>query len=381
MEKVIFDIDGVLLSEKRYFDVSALTVWEWYCSPLYMNILPEPVRADLTEDKIDSLRARFWKDDELLSWLKGHGINNNWDMVHAHIVTTLWLLLEQYVKTNGSVSLPELSSPSEVQCLGKLLQGIALPEAGQVLERLDTIVPAQADKNGVFSILQTTLGAALGEQAARWASLDSSLWQLHFACFQNWYFGDELYAQTYGDVPYNPGKEGFLRREEPLGSISAIRDMFRELKRRGYEIAIASGRSQMEMQIPFETYGWLSEFDPFYISTDTDVVAAEQQLGLSLDKPNPFAYYLGAFGKDRSRYQEYVDHPDRFKQGTYYVVGDSLSDVWCAKAMGAVMIGTLTGLEGKAAKEMFEREGAEYIVDSVLDILGILTGPATDRFE
>jgi hypothetical protein len=38
-------------------------------------------------------------------------------------------------------------------------------------------------------------------------------------------------------------------------------------------------------------------------------------------------------------------------------------------------------LEGKAAKEMFEREGAEYIVDSVLDILGILTGPATDRFE
>ena len=28
MKKVIFDIDGVLLSEERYFDVSALTVWE-----------------------------------------------------------------------------------------------------------------------------------------------------------------------------------------------------------------------------------------------------------------------------------------------------------------------------------------------------------------
>ena len=30
MKKVIFDVDGVLLSEKRYFDVSALTLWEWY---------------------------------------------------------------------------------------------------------------------------------------------------------------------------------------------------------------------------------------------------------------------------------------------------------------------------------------------------------------
>ena len=28
MKKVIFDVDGVLLSEKRYFDVSALVVWE-----------------------------------------------------------------------------------------------------------------------------------------------------------------------------------------------------------------------------------------------------------------------------------------------------------------------------------------------------------------
>ena len=38
MKKVIFDVDGVLLSEKRYFDVSALVVWEWYYSPRYMQI-------------------------------------------------------------------------------------------------------------------------------------------------------------------------------------------------------------------------------------------------------------------------------------------------------------------------------------------------------
>ena len=92
----------------------------------------------------------------------------------------------------------------------------------------------------------------------------------------------------------------------------------------------------------------------------------------SLDKPNPFAYYLGAFGHYPERYADYADHPDQFKQGTYYVVGDSLADVWCARAMGAVMIGTLTGLEGQNARPMFEKEGAGYIVDNVMDVLDVL---------
>ena len=148
--------------------------------------------------------------------------------------------------------------------------------------------------------------------------------------------------------------------------------MFQELKRRGYEIAIATGRSQMVMQIPFETYHWLEEFNPTYTATYTDVEAASKQLGMSLDKPNPFAYYLGAFGKFPQQYRAYTERPDDFKKGTYYVVGDSLADVWCAKAMGAVMIGTLTGLDGQAARAMFEKEHVDYIVDSVEDILKIL---------
>ena len=103
MKKVIFDIDGVLLSEKRYFDVSALTLWEWYNSPLYMGLSREPGRPDPSEEEIRDLRARYWKDDEILQWLKGHGVNDNWDMVHAHIFVTLWLMLEQYAATTGQI--------------------------------------------------------------------------------------------------------------------------------------------------------------------------------------------------------------------------------------------------------------------------------------
>lgn len=371
MKKVIFDVDGVLLSEKRYFDVSALVVWEWYYSPAYMHLGKEAVTAALTDEEIDSLRARFWKDDEILTWLKKHGVNSNWDMVHAHIVVTLWLLLEQYSKDHGAMDVT-IQTPSDIQYLGSFLRQYEVPTADEVLYRLQNVVPDRAGKDEVFDYLSKAVASSLGKQSMTWTPLDSPLWQLHFEAFQTWYFGDDLYEDTYGKKPHAPGKDGFLRKEEPLGTVEGIRHMFQELKARGYEIAIATGRSRMEMQVPFEEYHWIDEFDPIYVSTYTDVEEASRQLGMSLDKPNPFAYYLGAFGKYPACYQEYVDLPDRFKKGDYYVVGDSLADVWCAKAMGATMIGTLTGLDGQAARSMFEKENVPYIVDSVEQILTIL---------
>ena len=206
-----------------------------------------------------------------------------------------------------------------------------------------------------------------------YASLDSALWQLHVDCFQHWYFGDDLFQTVYGKAPIAKGKTGFLIHEEPFAPPEKIKGLFQELKRRGYAIAIATGRSYWEVQIPFDTFHWLEEFDSFHVSTSTDVEEAEKLLHQSLGKPNPFAYYLGAFGRYPERYKEYADHPDQFKQGSYYIVGDSVADVWCAKAMGATMLATLTGLEGKDAQPILKREGADYIVPTVMDILPILT--------
>lgn len=89
MKQVIFDVDGVLLNEKRYFDVSALTLWEWYHSPYYMGLPGDTVHTALDEEEIQRLRALYWDHDRILHFLKTHGVNDNWDMVHAHIVATL----------------------------------------------------------------------------------------------------------------------------------------------------------------------------------------------------------------------------------------------------------------------------------------------------
>ena len=371
MKKVIFDVDGVLLSEKRYFDVSALVLWEWYYSEKYLHLGQETITADLSDEAIDDLRRRFWKDDAILLWLKKHGVNSNWDMVHAHLVVTLWLLLESDIAQNGALDLA-IDTYDDVQSLGRRLRGCEVPSAEAVYRRLDETVPDEAGKDDVFAYLSDAVAASLGEGTRRWTPLHSPLWNLAFETFQDWYFGDELYEKTYGKKAYAPGKSGFLTREEPLGTVQGIRHMFQELKRRGYAIAIATGRSRAEMEIPFRTYGWLEEFDEHYLATYSDVEEAEGMLNLSLDKPNPFVYCLGAFGKDKAHYGDYVRRMDDFKQGTYYVVGDSLADVWCAKALGAVMIGTLTGIDGDDAREMFEKERVPYVVDSVEEVLDIL---------
>lgn len=91
MKTVIFDVDGVLLSEKRYFDVSGLTLWEWYNSPLYLGLGEERFTSAPSEERIIALRRYYWADDMLLRKFKSHGINSNWDMVYLHVLLAFLL--------------------------------------------------------------------------------------------------------------------------------------------------------------------------------------------------------------------------------------------------------------------------------------------------
>lgn len=61
MKKVIFDIDGVLLSEERYFDVSGLVVWEWLYGKKYMGLPSEQDDFDgfcVNEGQIAAIRNK-----------------------------------------------------------------------------------------------------------------------------------------------------------------------------------------------------------------------------------------------------------------------------------------------------------------------------------
>ena len=121
MKTVIFDVDGVLLSEKRYFDVSGLALWEWYNSPLFLGIGEEPVIAEPTEEKIEALRRHYWADDELLRRFKRHGINSNWDMVYLFAVCSFLVAAQGDANLFRGLS-ADFSTPPALRKLGTALR-------------------------------------------------------------------------------------------------------------------------------------------------------------------------------------------------------------------------------------------------------------------
>ncbi|MBX5437693.1 MAG: HAD family hydrolase, partial [Alicyclobacillaceae bacterium] len=106
-ETILFDIDGVMLSEERYFDASALTVHELLCSPQYLGVadacLPS-FRPDPPEPAIRQIRRVVFADDAVLHAMKARGVNANWDMVYLQTAYQITRLLRRWVALCGQAA-------------------------------------------------------------------------------------------------------------------------------------------------------------------------------------------------------------------------------------------------------------------------------------
>ncbi|MEH7251314.1 HAD hydrolase-like protein, partial [Neobacillus niacini] len=119
---------------------------------------------------------------------------------------------------------------------------------------------------------------------------------------------------------------------------------------------------------------WLKHFNINHIVTADDVLRAEKQLDerRSLSKPDPFTYILGLKGRETS-VETCLRTPLPIENGEeVLVVGDSLADLLAARQMGCQFAAVLTGLSGKAARSDFEKHEADYILDTVLDVRGLI---------
>lgn len=361
MKKVIFDVDGVLLSEERYFDVSALTVWEWLYSPYYMGLANDsglPLHGD--DAWIAAVRDRVWAGDTLLSWLKAHGINSNWEMVHAFLITASWLMARQFREETGHLPPLSLKNRDEVRALGSLLANRAVPGAEEILLFWESHVESQVEGAALFACLRQAAEVEAGRELT-FMNLDSPFFRMHQLAFQQWYLGDEVFPEIMHEKVYGAPKEGFLQKENPLGDAGDIRNMLKQLKAAGFSLGVATGRGAKEVEIPFRFFGWYEDFDPVYIATASDAEEVSAQYGnIPLGKPSPFLYLCAAYGRRTENYGAYITDGRIHASDEVYVIGDSYSDVLGARAAGARFIGVLTGLTGKAAAAMFEKEKEAY---------------------
>ena len=374
MKSILFDVDGVFLSEERCFDVSAITVEELLTSEgiflgcgTYIDF-----ENDLNDKKIQEIRERVFQHDKILNQLKSLGLNSNWDMLFIVFSIHLIDLAKQLDQSHRCEFLN--SSTFNEKTLFEMNKHLLHKEIDYE-KPLEVIDSFRNGKDAIYEDLESYAKDQLEIDDTELFKLKSNLWQLSKDTYQEWYLGKDLFNKVEEGTALLDFKKRFIYEEVILKPQEEIQLLLQHLKEAGYHLAIATGRPRTETIIPFESLGLKSYFDDEHIVTASEVLDAESDYPeyQPLGKPNPFSYIATLNGNDRNRYKEYATHQENIvNKDEVYIVGDSLADLLSAKKIGATFIGTLTGLKGDKAQPELEEYGADYIVEDVTKIRNIL---------
>ncbi len=336
-DTVIFDLDGVITGEDTYWKAAALTVYEYFYDDLELN-------SQFCYENVDAITERVFSYQKTIVTLKSLGINSNWDLAYAVIMTT------DILKSEGLEEDDIFSGVADFLEDKNVLSPELLDILAQEYEELFHYPDGYAKKGGEF-------------------------YQEIVRKFQHWYLGDIGYQASYPGVEFIPkGEIGLLDSEEPLLGMKTTEDLLKTLKQRGYHLGIGSGRPNAELHRPLENWNLLSLFDEDKISGYDDVLLWQEILKKEtgteekLVKPHPFQFIKAAVGSTFTE-KNLQTPPDLSRT---LVVGDALCDFLAAKAAGCKFCAVLTGVDGKDARLFFENLGADYILEDAADLPEIL---------
>lgn len=242
---LLFDLDGVLLSEQRYLDAAALTVAQLAPAALAADGAAE-VAACQSPAAIASLRKR-WLSDRVLSVLRQRALNSNWDKAYACLLA--------------------LYTPTE-QVYGSL--------QAQLLAAFER-VPGQA--------AHFLLGLENGARSAPSFKLVQS-------CFQSFFLGDPSAAQAWWQT-------GLVAFEKPLFSAAVLGEILGTLVDKGFELGVGTGRPREEALRALATNQLEHYFIQARVITFDTVRQREVEEGRPFGtyaKPHPFTYTEAAHG-------------------------------------------------------------------------------------
>lgn len=375
IKTILFDVDGVMLSEERYFDASALTVWELLYSSQYLGLKGESFTPSPEEAQIRRVREEVFASDEVLNFIKSRGINSNWDMVFLTFSYQLIRVIEA-IQSQVPEATSLLVGQVDREQIAKVKEWAATHAADFHVDYAAftaDFAKGSAQKAEMLLYLNQIAEERCGVTTEIF-SRNSDLWQLVQKTFQEWYLGDERVSASIGRETMQPGKKGFLTDEIPIVPPAEMIDLFRTLKEKGYTLGIGTGRPTIETHVPLTEMKILEWFDPNRVVTASHVLEAEEAFpGFApMSKPHPYSYVKGLLGLD-SPISDAVHFSLPIENGEeVLVVGDSLADFLAARSIGCKFAATLTGLSGQEARTKFEEEKADFILDDVRDILSIL---------
>lgn len=384
--KIIFDMDGVITSEERYWDAAALTVWELLFSGNYLGLKPlamlPPFKTDPSAQEIASVRRVVFCEDKVISFFKRQAVNSNWDLAFLtfafQFVSLLCDLDSRGIVFAGGdgIEIAETKGITAAK-LSLIRSFLALDRWDGWEPSFESVLggwPQEAKGAGLAAelckLLPSRYAQILGDCSS--ASL-SPLWNGVREIFQQWYLGEERFAKLFGKKEEASGKEGLICREEPIIEISRLKETLSRLKVLGWELGIATGRPLSELLYPLEQMDMWQYFQPDSVVTYDEVAKAEKMLRgdlprISLGKPHPFSFLKAYWGKEKSDRQLAADRPPLPQRRMCWIVGDAMADLLAARDAGACFIGVLTGQNGAGNKEIFAREGAGAVLPDITSL-------------
>ncbi|TVT28179.1 HAD family hydrolase [Salinicoccus cyprini] len=363
MTVVLFDVDGVFLSEERCFDVSALAVHELLYSPRYLNLDTYQFRTDYSDKEINEIRAETFSNDEVLDRFKQMGLNSNWDMLFVTF-SIVYIELMKDAKLNvENVDIADIHSVGEMLGLQK----------ANYAKVVDFLKADDYTKDTIYDALMAYVRRNLGIEDAQAFEMSGPIWRIGQYKYQEWYLGSRDVKTSTGIEPEEADKPGFIHDEEWIVDPEDIRGMLNRLLEAGVEIGVATGRPRQETLIPFQQERLTDIFRDNRISTASEVLAAEavDEVEVSLAKPHPYSYLWSLYAHDVNRFKDAVDQ-NNISDDLIFIIGDSVADYYCAESIGSEFIATLTGLTGHAIIPRFEALGVEHMVDTVLGVEEII---------
>lgn len=338
IDTIIFDMDGVITTEEKYWACARLTLWEFITQTLALpDAFPNAV--------LDADARQIVIPDDLIYALKGRAVNSNWDV--TFVLVCAWL-----------AALP-----------GARAFSAHTPQA--LIDTLQTQAQAAAflpewPHTGYDLLAQTPLeGLPLVEFAGSWAALalgtsglmepEGAFWRYLQERFQRFYMGEVLRA--YG---------GAALRDGTALPVEALQQTLQALRNMNITLGVATGRPLDELHDALDSLDLMRYFDGARLGTYDKVIAAQHETSITgLAKPHPYSLLYALYPSLSPRD---LLAPDLLKNArpNVAVIGDAPGDMQMAKAAGCHAIGVLTGVQGDAAKaerrEKLISAGAETIL-------------------
>ncbi|NJP04853.1 MAG: HAD family hydrolase [Chloroflexaceae bacterium] len=369
---VLFDLDGVITSDLRYFDVARVTVREMFESEAYLGLSGyfEIIYPDMPDG---GRPGGGIIADTFVSMVKNRAINSNWDLTYLAASLHLGAILTTVYQSTGQDWSSVFNPQNPMQSLHNVSQIISdsiwTEQMGNDYSNI--FFASAADRNG--SDLLSYLEMFLQEQTGLTNPFfrpGGAFWQFLYRIFQEWY------ADT-RQSPYALEQRIQLSPEHLIVNADDLAAMLARLTHGNrFVLGIATGRPRAEALSPLRAHAIDTFFDSQRFITYDDVRAAEAALSeagqpTSLAKPHPFSL-LKAITPQASpltlcAQSGRVTHPE------VVYLGDSASDIVAAQQAGCIAIGVISSVlhddkARQARQQRFVELGCAALLNTVLDL-------------